>query len=41
MQKREYNSNDIFAKKVEFLDNPERRGDIPPKQLPPADLEWE
>ncbi|QGH35900.1 methyltransferase domain-containing protein [Gracilibacillus salitolerans] len=35
MDKKEYGPEGMahFAKKVEFLDNPERRGDIPPEQL--------
>lgn len=35
MGKREYNSEEMkrLAKKVEFLDNPKRRGDIPPEKL--------
>jgi ubiquinone/menaquinone biosynthesis C-methylase UbiE len=35
MEKRECNSKEMdrLAKKIEFLDNPERRGDIPPEQL--------
>ncbi|WP_208585634.1 class I SAM-dependent methyltransferase [Gracilibacillus suaedae] len=35
VNKKEYGSEGMahFAKKVEFLDNPEKRGDIPPEQL--------
>ncbi|RWR04200.1 class I SAM-dependent methyltransferase [Siminovitchia fortis] len=35
MDKKQCNFNEMerLAKKVEFLDNPERRGDIPPKKL--------
>ncbi|MGP4038524.1 class I SAM-dependent methyltransferase [Gracilibacillus sp. D59] len=35
MDNKEFSSKEMahFAKKVEFLDNPERRGDIPPGQL--------
>src|SRR5690625_8042713 len=35
MEKRECNANEMkkLAKKIEFLDDPERRGDIPPEKL--------
>ncbi|MEK3889490.1 class I SAM-dependent methyltransferase [Bacillus sp. FSL K6-3431] len=35
MEKKEHNSTEMkqLAKKIEFLDNPERRGDIPPERL--------
>src|SRR5690625_6405173 len=35
MEKRECNANEMkkIAKKIEFLDDPEKRGDIPPEKL--------
>ncbi|MBM7542250.1 class I SAM-dependent methyltransferase [Amphibacillus cookii] len=33
MKEIKYGSDKKFAKKVEFLDNPEKRGDIPPEKL--------
>src|SRR5699024_10349811 len=35
MEKRECNANEMkkLAKKIEYLDDPEKRGDIPPKEL--------
>lgn len=33
MKKIKYSSDEMFTKKVEFLENPEKRGDIPPEQL--------